>query len=204
MINLTNKIFGRLDVIGESGRSNGGQIMWLCQCECGNEIVVRSQSLRKGRTRSCGCLQKEINSKDKSTHSMSGTRTYRIFQSMMDRCYNKNNKKYEDYGGRGIGVCKRWTGHNGFINFITDMGECPDNLTIERQNNNADYSVENCRWANRTDQNNNKRDSKWWFVDGIRYVSSVEASKATNIPARTIRYRCNKKLAGFWTEPKYP
>ena len=80
-----------------------------------------------------------------------------IHRSMLSRCYNPNNKGYKNYGGRGISVCDRWLGDDGFNNFIADMGRCPDKLSIDRIDNDKGYYPDNCRWTTYSIQNINKR-----------------------------------------------
>jgi hypothetical protein len=85
---------------------------------------------------------------------------------MLNRCYNQNQKSYKDYGGRGIYVCDRWLGKDGFKNFLTDLGERPENATLDRANNSGPYSKDNCRWATRDEQANNKRNNHWITASG--------------------------------------
>lgn len=163
--NLLGKKFGRLIVIKEyeSKIQPSGQkkTMWLCKCDCGNKVVVSAYNLKK-QTRSCGCLQKELFLKMNKKHGMYGTRLYRIWNNMKNRCYNKNVKAYKNYGDRGIKVCDEWLDKkNGFKNFyLWAMNNgYKENLTIDRINNNGNYEPDNSRWATRSEQNHNRKNS---------------------------------------------
>ena len=96
-------------------------------------------------------------------------RLYRIWHSMKQRCYNRNSKKYSIYGGRGITVCDRWLGENGFANFLNDMGDRPEGGSLERVDPNGNYEPGNCRWATKSDQAFNRRDRK--NISGMRGIS---------------------------------
>lgn len=102
--------FGRLVVIKrveDHIQPNGSHVVrWLCQCDCGSQTIVSSGELK--RTISCGCYAKEINANRVRTHTLSKTRIYKIWCAMKDRCYRSKNKRYKDYGGRGITVCEEW------------------------------------------------------------------------------------------------
>jgi len=156
-IDLTKKRFGRLTVIERAENAKCGNIRWRCICDCGNETIPQSVSLRNGTTQSCGCLQKEIVIKLKTTHGMSNSTTYVCWSHMLNRCNDCNSREYKNYGGRGITVCDSWLK---FENFLTDMGEKQTGLTIERKNNNLGYCKENCEWATHTKQNRNQRIKK--------------------------------------------
>ena len=91
----------------------------------------------------------------RTTHGLSATRAYRAWKRMKGRCYNKNATGFKYWGGRGIGVCERW--RNDFVAFFADMGDCPAGRSLDRVDNDADYSPSNCRWASSHEQNNNKR-----------------------------------------------
>jgi len=141
LINLTGQKFGRLIVVRRTDNDKYANLRWLCQCECGNEKIIRGSSLLDGSTKSCGCLHKEIMMKHGHRLKNKTSRTYDAWHGIIQRCTNKNNKTWKHYGGRGIYVCGRWMK---FENFLDDMGEVPSGLSIERVNNNRGYNKKNC------------------------------------------------------------
>jgi hypothetical protein len=168
---LTAQVFDRLTVIECTGRAKNRNVLWLCRCSCPeqNELIVRSTNLLTGHTKSCGCLKRELcrkrtgssNPMFKHGHSKSGkkqqTPEYYSWRSMTERCLYSGHKYYKYYGGRGIQVCDRWHGEDGFEKFLEDMGPRPAGHTLDRTYVNGNYEPGNCRWADAKTQANNRR-----------------------------------------------
>ena len=144
--------YGKLIAINFHHRGKKGEQYWLFRCDCGNEKMLIVQNVKNGNTKSCGCLDDE----NKLKHGMCGTRTYKSWQGMKTRCFNKNTPRYYNYGGRGITVCKEWLI---FENFFDDMGVRPLKTSLDRIDNNGNYEPNNCRWADIFIQNNNTRNN---------------------------------------------
>lgn len=162
---ITGKRFGRLVALHRLHNTKG-KTKWLCICDCGNFKEVYYESLRAGFTNSCGCLQKEVTSERFTTHGKSKTLIYNVYRGMLDRCYNKHVKRYENYGGRGIKVCDEW--YNNFQSFYTwAMNNGYKNgLSIDRINNDGDYEPSNCRWTNNKTQARNRRSNRNITING--------------------------------------
>lgn len=156
---LTGQKFGKLTVLGYAGMKSHSQ--WYCRCECGNFVKTGTCNLKSGNTNSCTCLQKEVVRQRSTTHGHTGngqvSKTYTAWQAMLSRCQAPNYINFKNYGGRGINVCKRW---QKFENFLEDMGERPDGLSLDRIENDKGYYKENCRWATRIEQQNNRRNNR--------------------------------------------
>lgn len=173
--------YGHLTVIDRAEpiiRPNGDILKaWLCECDCVNKTrrIVDENSLKYNHTKSCGCTRHK-------THGLSYSRIYKIYYAMLQRCTNENYRQYNDYGGRGIKVCKEW--QDDFMNFYNWAIEngYSDSLSIDRKNVNGDYCPENCMWSTSIEQANNKRNNiiinyrneshtlkEWSYLSGIKY-----------------------------------
>lgn len=154
--NLTGERFGMLTVLSLKNTDGGHGAKWLCQCDCGNKVVVRSDGLTTGHTTSCGCYRDS--GVPKIRHGMTNTRLHREWNAMKQRCNNPNFKQFKDYGGRGIKVCDEWNGKHGFDNFLKWAKENGqrDDLEIDRIDNDGNYEPSNCRWVTHKENMNNR------------------------------------------------
>lgn len=184
MNDLTGMKFGRLTAIQKTTGTTRGQ--WDCVCECGNTSVVRSTELRKLTTLSCGCLLRDVQRKRHTTHGMHKTQAYSSWKNMTQRCNNPNHRDYPRWGGRGITICEKWSTFEGFWE---DMGPTHvEGLSIERVENNGNYCRENCKWADRYEQHNNKRSNRFITAFG-KTLTSYAWERETGVGHETIRSR---------------
>ena len=194
-IDITGERFGRLLVIMEAGHK-GKQSLWLCKCDCGNNVLTDIYTLKKGKTKSCGCYQKDVIGGLKRTHNKSKTKLYKVWHSMKMRCYEPSLNNYHNYGGRGIIVCEQWL--EDFMNFYkwAINNGYKNGLSIDRINVDGNYGPSNCRWVTNKAQNNNKRNNRLITAFGETHTASEWQDK-TGIRAGTI----SRRLMSGW-EPE--
>jgi hypothetical protein len=163
---LDGRKFGRLVVVRHVGYKtvkNGTCRVFKCRCECGKTMLATGHCLKSGNTQSCGCRKRDIilaRNQRRATHrhtanqstTQGTTPEYRSWQAMKGRCLNPNNSSYCDYGERGVRVCARWRGPEGFRNFLADLGPRPAATTLGRFGDVGDYEKSNCAWMTRAQQ----------------------------------------------------
>ena len=160
-IDMTGRHIGRLFVIEECGRDSRGRALWRCRCECGKEIVVRGDHLRKERIKSCGCYQRERVAEAHTTHGMCKTSLYSVWKGILKRAgvyKGASEETKHNYQDRGITVCDDWLVFDNFRDWALSHGYS-DDLEIDRIDNDKGYCPENCRWVTRKENTNNRRNT---------------------------------------------
>jgi len=161
---LQSQRFGRLVVVcSAKKRTKWNRVIWLCRCDCGNQIEVIGNSLLAGRTKSCGCLRKEevnfgLNFKHGDARHGNITLLYMVWESIKDRCLNPNNSSYKSYGGQEITICKRWKDNYLVFKIWAMANGYRKGLTIDRIDNKGNYEPSNCQWI--TQSENSKKSNK--------------------------------------------
>ena len=167
-------IYGKLTVLRRSQKKNPKNALWDCICACGLSVTVATPNLRSGNTRSCGCERTKKTIARATRHGATAggknTSEYGIWREMRQRCNNPASVSYARYGGRGITVCVEWD--NSFIQFLSDMGQRPSGMSLERIDNDGNYCKSNCKWATRVEQANNTRNNVWIAYAGYNMTLS--------------------------------
>lgn len=191
--------FGSLEAVELVYRQAGSRVrsFWICRCACGQMHETESGNLRRGNTRWCAACASEYKSSHRRTHGYSGgankdrkaAKEYNTWLSMRRRCTDPQDKRFSDYGGRGIAVAEEWMAS--FEAFLRDMGDAPSaDHQIDRIDNEKGYSRGNCRWATRKEQGNNKRNNRRLTIDGIERTLG-EWSDVSGVAASTIARRAS-------------
>jgi hypothetical protein len=187
---MTGRVFGRWTVLSRDLERQSRFIYWICRCSCPAQTVrsVQGTALRTGSSLSCGCYMKECVSKAKRTHGMKRTPSHNSWSQMLQRCHDTGHHAYSHYGGRGIKVCGRWKGPQGFLNFLADLGERPTMAhTLDRHpDKDGDYCPENCRWATKTEQAQNRRDNLFITLEG-RTLTVTDWTREGYSPSQLLR-----------------
>ena len=192
-INMIGVRQGKLTVIKFAGHNSYNEATWLCRCDCGKEIVVRGYHLRNGQHGCRECSNAAAN-KAKAKHNLSGTILYNKYMGMLKRCYLKSNPSYPRYGGRGIKVCDTWRDkENGFMRFYkwSINNGYEDGKSLDRINNDGNYSPRNCRWATAKEQANNRSNNRLITFNGETH-NLYEWSDKLNIKRVTLEGRLRK------------
>lgn len=185
---LTGQKFGRLTVIKRVENDKNGNSQWLCKCECGNEKIVRTNTLKRSESTSCGCLRNEKVKKANTKHGLNNSRIYHIWKGIKHRCNCRTSNGYKIYGGRGIKVCDEWIkDFKAFYDWSIENGY-KDNLTIDRIDNNGNYTPNNCRWVTSKKQANNRSNNHIIVYKNERHTLS-EWANIYDIPSRLLRDR---------------
>ncbi len=193
-VDIAGQKFGRLTAISLNKDRSAlkRRSYYNCVCDCGNVRVVDANSLRLGKSKSCGCLKNElssIRSKDTAAkHRMSNTRLYRCWIDMRRRCNKVDYENYAGYGGRGITVCEEWD--KDFVPFYewAMSNGYQDNFTLDRINNEKGYSPDNCRWASRVVQQNNRRNTVFITIGDTSHTVT-DWAKISGLRRETIYHR---------------
>lgn len=190
------EVFGRLTIIGPAPKNPGDvHRRVFARCECGEIRNIMFSLIVTGKTVSCGCYRRAARITHGHARKNRQNSTYACYRDMLTRCTNPNYKEYHLYGGRGINVCNRW--RESYQNFLSDMGERPEGMTLERKDYNGDYAPENCRWASVIDQANNKRNNVILEYKG-RTQTAAQWARELNISVWNIYSR--KRLG--WSDEK--
>lgn len=158
-MNLTGQRYGQLVVLGPVGKAKSGSIVWLCQCDCGEQVEVKAQRIRHDGVSSCGCHYAEQGRRKPVRHGMSDTSIYNTWIQLSVRCHSAESSNYENYGARGVSVCDEW--RNSFEAFLDHVSQLPnygaEGVTLDRIDNGGNYEPGNVRWATQKEQMRNTR-----------------------------------------------
>ncbi len=190
--------FGTRTVIESIPERKNGYVMYLVRCDCGVISTLKGSYLRcdERYCKSCSAKKTAVRGKDHkfykhgmASRSKGRDRIYAVWVALRQRCNDPNDRQYKHYGGRGISVCKEW---NDFMCFLNEMGERPEGMSIDRIDNNGNYCKENCRWVDKETQNNNRRSTKIYEING-KNIKKTELLKILGWTVDKFRGRLERK-----------
>lgn len=189
LTDLIGQVFTRLTAVEEVPTTPQQPRLLRCRCACGRNVVVNVQHLKRGMTRSCGCLMRDINRVLHRTHGGRRTPEYGPWCHAKDRCFNPNDDDFDEYGGRGITMCTEW--RDDFAAFVAHIGPRPSGASLDRIDANGHYEPGNVRWANTITQANNKRSNHRLTYHGERLTLADWAARV-DIQAKTLQNRISR------------
>lgn len=190
---LAGRQFGRLTALEQAPRPPGQRgALWRCRCDCGAVVVRAASELKRGNTRSCGCLRREMIGDRQRRHGQLNTPEYHAWKNAKARCHTPSSQAYADYGARGIRMCDRW--RDSFETFLRDVGLRPSPLhSLDRIDNEGHYEPGNVRWATLSQQNTNRRNGRRLTHDG-RTMNVLDWARFLGISPQTITRRLKRQL----------
>lgn len=192
-LDIVGQRYGRLIALKRL-ENKGRRTVWLFTCDCGKNCVIDLDPVRGGKTKSCGCLKVDIITKRSVTHGNSVGRKctpeLRAWSHAKSRCFNSNDPKYNQYGGRGITMCPQWRDNS--INFLSDMGKRPKGTSLDRIDVQGNYEPSNCRWATTEQQARNRTDNIYVSHQGEKLVLK-DYAKLKGLPYKRLSFLMNRK-----------
>lgn len=191
LVDITGTRYGRLVAIKYAGQNKYKQFLWKCVCDCGAEVIVSASHLNNCYVKSCGCLRRDESRQRKTIHGHRYERAYGIWKHMLKRCYNQEDGGYDYYGKRGIRVCDEWQNSYESFRDWSLANRYADDLSLDRIDNDGNYTPENCRWVDHYTQMNNTRRSRHISYKNISHTIS-EWSRILGVHKATLRDRINR------------
>ena len=190
-IDLTGMKFNRLTAIEYVGQGGSGA-RWKFQCDCGNVKIMNAYHVKHGYAKSCGCWNEENKHDRYRIHGLTNTKIQSAWSHIKQRCLNPKSKEYRNYGGRGIGICEEWKNSVAAFAKWAYANGYQEDLTIDRIDNNGDYTPENCRWVSMEVQENNKRNNHYYSWNG-ESITLSQIAKRNGISRDRLYYRLHIK-----------